>query len=287
MILIADSGSTKTAWRAVKENGEVLAFKSNGINPLFMEDEAIERSLADEVNQELIAAWIKDISDCTVKKVWFYGAGIVNDEQKERMCRCISKVFPMCSCQCDSDMLGTARALCGHEAGIACIMGTGANSCLYDGESITGNVRAGGFILGDEGSGAYLGKRLISDYIKGLVPKELADELALRYDMEYASIVKQVYREPFPQRYLAGFSGFIAEHRDNPYIQELLQSSFGEFINRNILQYERPELPLNFTGSVAYFYRDILEKVVSASGLVMGKVIQDPADALVEYHLES
>ncbi len=277
MKLIADSGSTKVSWRALKEDGSVVGIGTSGINPVFMEDADIENILSDS----LVPVIGNNIAD-----IWFYGAGVVGGEPSSKLERCFHKIFPGSTCHAVSDVLAAARALCGHEAGIACILGTGSNSCFYDGEQIVSNVKTGGFILGDEASGAYLGKRLISDFIKGLLPSEIEREFVGRYGLDYLSIVRKVYKEPMPSRFLASFSPFINEFRDQPHIAGLLRSSFDEFLNRNVIHYDFRKYPVNFVGSIAFFYRDILEEALSANGMRMGKILQNPINGLVEYHKE-
>ena len=275
MQLIADSGSTKVSWRAILDDGSVRAIETVGINPVFMEDAEIESILTEKLVPEI---------GTKVDAIFFYGAGMVGGEISAKLERCFGKVFPGSTCEAASDVLAAARALCGHKPGIACILGTGSNSCFYDGEGIAENVRAGGFILGDEASGAYLGKRLISDFIKGLLPVPVENAFKKRYGLDYMAIVQKVYREPMPSRFLASFSPFIAEFRNHPHIANLLKSSFEEFLRRNIIHYDYKKYPVNFVGSIAYYYKDILEKAVNASGMRMGTVLQGPIDGLVAYH---
>ena len=275
MQLIADSGSTKVSWRAICDDGSVKSIETVGINPVFMEDAEIESILTEKLVPEI---------GTKVDAIFFYGAGMVGGEISAKLERCFGKVFPGSTCEAASDVLAAARALCGHKPGIACILGTGSNSCFYDGEGIAQNVRAGGFILGDEASGAYLGKRLISDFIKGLLPPPIEKEFAKRYGLDYMAIVQKVYREPMPSRFLASFSPFIAEFKNHPHIANLLKSSFEEFLRRNIIHYDYKKYPVNFVGSVAYYYKDILEKAVAAAGMRMGIILKAPIDGLVEYH---
>lgn len=275
MQLIADSGSTKVAWRAILNDGSVKEIETEGINPVFMEDADIEKILNDK---------LVPVIGTAVDEVYFYGAGVVGGEPSAKLERCFSKVFPGSKCEAVSDVLAAARALCGHKAGIACILGTGSNSCFYDGEGIEKNVRAGGFILGDEASGAYLGKRLLSDFIKGLLPEAIEKEFVKRYNLDYMGIVVKVYREQLPSRFLASFSPFINEFRNHPHMANLLKSSFEEFLKRNIIHYDYKKYPVNFVGSIAYYYKDILEKAVNAAGMRMGVVLKGPIDGLVEYH---
>ena len=275
MQLIADSGSTKVSWRALCDDGSVKSIETVGINPVFMEDAEIESILTEKLVPEI---------GTKVDAIFFYGAGMVGGEISAKLERCFGKVFPGSTCEAASDVLAAARALCGHKPGIACILGTGSNSCFYDGEGIAQNVRAGGFILGDEASGAYLGKRLISDFIKGLLPTPIEKEFTKRYGLDYMAIVQKVYREPMPSRFLASFSPFIAEFKNHPHIANLLKSSFEEFLRRNIVHYDYKKYPVNFVGSVAYYYKDILEKAVAAAGMRMGIILKAPIDGLVEYH---
>ena len=275
MQLIADSGSTKVSWRAILDDGSVKAIETVGINPVFMEDAEIESILTEKLVPEI---------GTKVDAIFFYGAGMVGGEISAKLERCFGKVFPGSTCEAASDVLAAARALCGHKPGIACILGTGSNSCFYDGEGIAQNVRAGGFILGDEASGAYLGKRLISDFIKGLLPSPIEKEFTKRYGLDYMAIVQKVYREPMPSRFLASFSPFIAEFKNHPHIANLLKSSFEEFLRRNIIHYDYKKYPVNFVGSIAYYYKDILEKAVNAAGMRMGIILQGPIDGLVAYH---
>jgi len=275
MQLIADSGSTKASWRAIHDDGSVVEMETEGINPVFMKGEQIERIL----NEQIVPIIGRD-----VESVSFYSAGAVGGEASAKLERCFGRVFRDAKLECVSDVLAAARALCGHKPGIACILGTGSNSCFYDGEGVAQNVRAGGFILGDEASGAYLGKRLISDFIKGLLPPAIEKELIRRYNLDYMTIVQRVYREEMPSRFLASFSPFISEFKNHPHMANLLKNSFEEFLRRNIIHYDYKKYPINFVGSVAYYYKDILEKVVNAAGMRMGVVIQRPIDGLVEYH---
>ncbi|MBR2297924.1 MAG: ATPase [Bacteroidales bacterium] len=277
MQLIADSGSTKVDWRAIKEDGSVIEISTEGINPVFQTREQI----LDIFNTKLVP-----VLGNGVKEIYFYGAGVVSPEVCGALSGYFKEVFPESECFAASDVLAAARALCGHKPGIACILGTGSNSCMYDGKDIVKNVRAGGFILGDEASGGYLGKRLISDFIKGLLPKEIEDVFVERYGLDYMAIVQKVYRESLPSRFLASFSPFLNEFKEHPYIHNLLRSSFDEFFKRNIVHYDYQNNEVNFVGSIAYYYRPIIEESAAAQGMKVGKIIKSPIDGLVEYHKE-
>lgn len=275
MQLIADSGSTKVDWRAIYEDGTVKEVHTEGINPVFQTKEYIV---------EIFKTKLLPVIGADVEDVFFYGAGILSAELSQTLADAFKEVFPKSKCSVASDLLAAARALCGHNAGIACIMGTGANTCFYDGAEITDNVRAGGFILGDEASGGVLGRKLVSDFIKGLLPKEIEEEFVKRYDLDYPKIVAKVYKEPLPSRFLASFSPFINEFRSHPHIDNLLRTSFDEFFTRNIYHYDYKNYEVNLVGSVAFYYQDILKEVAATRGVKIGKILKTPIDGLIEFH---
>ena len=275
MRLIADSGSTKVDWRAILEDGTVKSISTEGINPVFQTKDYI----VDIFKTKLLPELGPD-----VKEIFFYGAGILSAELSQTLSDAFREVFPQSVCYAASDFLAAARALCGREAGIACILGTGGNTSFYDGNEIVKGVKAGGFILGDEASGGVLGKKLVSDFIKGLLPKEIEEEFVKRYDLDYPKIVAKVYKEPLPSRFLASFSPFINEFRAHPHIDNLLRTSFDEFITRNIYQYDYKNYSVNLVGSVAYYYQDILKEVAEKRGVTIGKILKTPIEGLIEYH---
>lgn len=275
MIVIADGGSTKVDWRALSDNGAVKGITTPGINPVFLTEDQIFESFTTKLSTLPVEE---------VREVWYYGAGVVSDETKAAICGALKRVFPVAECHADSDLMAAARALCGNEPGIACILGTGSNSCFYDGTSIAANVRAGGFILGDEASGAWFGKQLLSDFVKGLLPQNLNSELVRRYGLDYPTIVQKVYRDPLPSRYLASFLPFIGEYANHPYCRNLLRRGFEAFLTRNVAQYDYRRYPVNFTGSVAWVFRDHLESCLKALGMRPGTIVKKPADLLAKYH---
>lgn len=275
MIVIADAGSTKVDWRAVNEYGSVKSLSTPGINPVYLSEDEIYASFS----EKLSTLPVDEVSE-----VWYYGAGLISDDTKGSVCAALKRIFPAAECHADSDLMAAARALCGREAGIACILGTGSNSCFYDGREVVSNVRAGGFILGDEASGAWFGKQLLSDFIKGLLPQNLSSELVRRFHIDYPTVVQKVYREPLPNRYLASYLPFIREYANHPYCRNLLRRGFDEFLTRNVAQYDYRRYPVNFTGSVAWFFRDHLEYCLKALGMRPGTIVQHPADLLVKYH---
>ena len=275
MHLIADSGSTKVDWRAIKDDGSIVEISTEGINPVFITPEEIVKILS----QKLLP-----VIGPGVKNVYFYGAGVVSPQLIATLSESFKKVFPERETFAASDVLAAARALCGHNPGIACIMGTGSNSCFYDGENIAKNVRAGGFILGDEASGGVLGKKLISDFIKGLLPAHIQAEFDKRYDLDYMKVVEKVYKQPMPSRFLASFAPFINEFIADPYMENLVNTSFDEFFKRNISQYDYKNHTVNFVGSIAYYFKDKLVAAAEKNGMKVGRVLKTPIEGLVEYH---
>lgn len=275
MILIADSGSTKTDWCMV-ENGEtILRFKTKGINPFFQTE--------GEIQKEIETGLLPGLNGIQPAAIYFYGAGCAFPEKNEMIRRAINRYLPA-SVEVGSDLLAAARALCGNRPGIACILGTGSNSCQYDGKEILKSISPLGFILGDEGSGAVLGKLLIGDVLKDQLPAALKEQFLAEYALTPALIMDRVYRQPFPNRFLAGFSPFISAHLDEPAIWELATRSFMAFFTRNVMQYDYLELPVHFVGSVAWHYQIMLKDIAFNLGIRPGTIIQSPMDGLIAYH---
>lgn len=275
MQLIADSGSTKVDWRAIKDDGSIIEISTEGINPVFITPEEIVKILSEK---------LLPVIGPDVENVYFYGAGVVSPQLIAILSDSFKKVFPKSETFAASDVLAAARALCGHNPGIACIMGTGSNSCFYDGENIVKNVRAGGFILGDEASGGVLGKKLISDFIKGLLPAHIEAEFNKRYDLDYMKVVEKVYKQPMPSRFLASFAPFINEFIADPYMENLVSTSFDEFFKRNISQYDYKNHTVNFVGSIAFYFKEKLVAAAQRNGMKVGRVLKTPIEGLVEYH---
>ena len=271
--LIADSGATKTEWR-VLDDGQVKEASTVGVSPVYLKPAQIKKILKKEV---------LPVAGEDVEKIWFYGAGVVG-EMKDALVECLVECFPKAEVEVESDLLAACRALFGDGEGIACILGTGSNCCWWDGKAMSATAKAGGFILGDEGSGAYMGKKLISDYIKGFVPAALAKEFDRQYHLTYADIVSKVYREEAPSRFLAGFSMFISEHRNHPYMRTLIRESLEEFLTRNVVRYDPRRNKVGFVGSIAEAYRDILEPMLRNAGYKLGPIYAKPVEGLVKYH---
>ncbi len=284
MILIADSGSTKVHWCLMAANGHTAEFITDGINPLFQTSDAMRNSICNQLLPQMASMlWAG-----TVSHVFFYGAGCT-PEKSPFVEKAIESVFKKAKVFVASDMLGATRGLLGHEKGVACILGTGSNSCLYDGEQIIKNVPSLGFILGDEGSAATLGKRLVSDLLKNQLGDDLKEHFLSQYAINQADVIEHVYRQPFPNRWLANLARFCAENIDDPRIHDLVYDHFAQFVKRNISQYytteeQKQSMPVGFVGSIAFYYRPVLEQVMSDYGFRVGKILQDPIPGLVEYH---
>lgn len=275
MKIVADSGSTKTAWRLIQDEGNVIAVETKGINPYYQEKDEIKDFLKENLSGHITEE---------VKDIWFYGAGCTG-AKGAMVCEVIAEVIPASRIEVNSDLLGAARALCGYNPGIVCILGTGSNSCYYNGETIMKNVPPLGLILGDEGSGAVLGKRLVGDYLKEIMPEQLHLKFEKKYKITTSGVLEQVYRSEFPNRYLSQFAPFLLKNIGHTYCEKVVISELQYFVERNVLNYlERRELPVSFTGSVAYYFESQLKMVLQSNGLKIGKIVQHPIDLLVKFH---
>jgi len=275
MILIAESGSTKTDWVLLGSKGVNKRQQTLGINPYHQNTSSIIKIISSLDNFG------------SVKQIFFYGAGCATDDKKQIIADALLQIFPEADCEINSDVLAAARSVCGQERGIACIIGTGSNSCLYDGKNIEHNVPPLGYILGDEGSGAVMGKKLLADILKDLAPKEIKNAFYQKYNMEYADIISKVYKEEAPSRFLAQFTVFLSENIHSPYITQLVKTSFSEFFKRNIKQYNNHiNLPIHFIGSIAFYFKNELKMVANETGLRLGKIEQSPLEGLIQYHLD-
>ena len=275
MILIADSGSTKTDWCVSLQGKQLQRITTQGINPFFLSEDAIENEIRSALAPKLYTG--------TFDALYFYGAGCL-PEKIPMMQRALGKCFELKIIEVNSDMLGAARGLSGRNPGIVCILGTGSNSCYYDGEKIVSNVSPLGFILGDEGSGAVLGKMLVGDLLKNQLPVGLKEKFLREFDLTLAGIIERVYRQPFPNRFLASLSPFLLRNIEESAVRSLVFNSFCSFLTRNVMQYDYKNYPIGFSGSIAYYYREILEEAVLASGMQLGDIMQNPMEGLVKYH---
>jgi N-acetylglucosamine kinase-like BadF-type ATPase len=278
MILIADSGSTKTDWCVVEKGELVQRIFTKGTNPFFQSEE--------EISNEIATALLPELKTNEFEAVYFYGAGCGFPDKIAVVHRALTKHLNVKGeVEVANDMLAAARGLCGRESGIACIMGTGSNSCYYDGENIVANVSPLGFILGDEGSGACLGKLMVGDLLKNQMTPELKEKFLAQFNLTPADIIDRVYRKPFPNRFLASLSPFLAQNISEPCVHDLVLNSFKAFFKRNIMQYENYQnLKVNLIGSVAYYYKEVLAEAAEAMGIQLGTIIQSPMEGLIKYH---
>ncbi len=277
MILIADSGSTKTTWCLTddeKNTKEIIL--TAGINPYYEREEEILRKLQNEFPTGIQG----------VEAIYFYGAGCTSVPVNQIVKNALFRFFNAGQIEVESDLTGAARSLCGHQPGIACILGTGSNSCLYDGKNVVQNVSPLGFLLGDEASGGILGRKLLSDVLKKQLPASLVEAFYTENQVTQAEIMDNMYRKPFPNRYAAQFSRFIFNHISEPGLKEMVFNEFISFFRRNVMQYPAAEsFPIHFTGSIAYYFSDILKEAASTLGLTIGKIIQDPIEGLADFHI--
>ena len=276
MNLIVDSGSTKTKWRVTEQSKTISEISSAGINPFYMSE--------DEIYCEISQSVVPHFADFEIKKIFFYGAGCNFAEKKNLVKNAILKNFPLAKIEVESDLLGAARALFGKKSGIACILGTGSNSCFYNGNVIVDNVSPLGYILGDEGSGAVLGKTLIADVLKNQLPEDLIKSFFEEYNITPQEIMENVYRKPFPNRYLAHFAPFLSKNINHESIHNIVYRCFNDFFSRNIMQYPVNEHKIGFIGSVAVAFSETLFKVAETHNVQISKIESCPMNGLVEFH---
>ncbi|QLK81839.1 hypothetical protein [Bacteroides sp. PHL 2737] len=275
MKLIAESGSTRTEWALVEDNHLVQRVFTEGLNPFFQTRREISRS----VRLGLPESFFKKKLD----QVYYYGAGCSSYKKKNILGASLVAQFKT-PIQVESDLLAAARGLFKCESGIACILGTGSNSCFYDGKIVVKNVKAAGYILGDEGSGAVLGKLFLADLLKGLAPKELASEFHEKFRISANDVMESVYNLPFPNRFLGTIAYFLGDYMDNEYVYNLLTNNLRSFFNRSVCQYDYMNYPIRFVGSLAYAYSDTLRKVAREFGVEIDVIEETPMNGLIEFH---
>ena len=276
MQLIADSGSTKTEWMLIEKGTVLKQLITKGINPFFQTEE--------EICAELKVTLIPQLESGKILQIHFFGAGFALPERKAQVANALKSVFANAVISVESDLLGAARALLRREKGIACILGTGSNSCFYDGENIVENVSPLGFILGDEGSGAVLGRMFVGDCLKNQLPAAIRDKFMDEYQLTPAIILDKVYKQPFPNRFLASFMPFLAAHQHEPAIYNNVYNAFVAFFRRNVMQYDYNSYPVCFTGSVAFYFADILRNAAADCGVRVDKIEKNPMNGLVEMY---
>ncbi|HLP73399.1 MAG TPA: hypothetical protein VK155_10885 [Bacteroidales bacterium] len=279
MILVVDSGSTKTEWRIINGEETGISVFSSGINPYFLREDEICGILESELS---------GIPSRGIGAIYFYGTGCNSETKNKTVKDALERYFSADEVFVGSDLLGAARSLCQSGRGIACIIGTGSNSCFYDGRNIVSNVAPLGYILGDEGGGAVLGRKLISGVLKKQFSASVNEKFFETYKITASEILENVYTKPFPNRFLGQFARFISTNIQIPDMQELIISSFDEFIKRNVLQYpESKHLPVSFTGSIAYNFRTFLTDILKKNGLNTGIITLSPMEGLMRYHISA
>jgi len=276
MIIIADSGGSKTDWRLIDNTGAVGQANAPGFNPYYQPIDDLKKSV-----QELLLPKINE----DVDKIFFYGAGVSSVKNQLTIKSAFLEFFPGAHIEIGWDLLAAARALCGHEPGIACIMGTGSNSCLYDGDKITANVANLGWILADEGSGANIGRKFLVDYLREVMPEHLRNQFRERYPLTREEFLEKVYQQERPSAFLASFTKFIFQHLKEPYCYQLIYNSFAEFYENNVMKYENYQnLKVHFTGSISFYFSDVLRQVANDKGITVKNILEGPIAGLTLYH---
>jgi glucosamine kinase len=280
MIIIADGGSTKTNWCLIDSKGKKVLFNTEGYNPYFSNTDYIVASMQKTMPSDL------PINE--IKEVYYYGAGVHNEEKAKIVSDALKVIFSAAEIKIGHDLLAAARALLGDSRGFAAILGTGTNTCIYDGKGIELNINSLAYILGDEGSGCYIGKKLLSDYIRGYMPQNVHDIFWETFKLTPDEILNSIYTQPLPNRFCASFSKFVYDINVNiDYSRNLVKSSFDDFFKNLVSHYPNyKDYEFNCIGSVAYNFRNVLEEVAGEYGMKMGKIMRSPIDDLVEYHIK-
>ena len=276
MILIADGGSTKASWCMIDDQGVTSNFDTEGYNPHFVD--------AEYIIQSIHANFPARIEKNRIREIYFYGAGCMAGKSVI-VEHALNAVFPQAKTEVSMDLLAASRALLGRTSGFAAILGTGTNTCLYDGRSMIQNIDSLGFLLGDEGSGGAIGKRLLSDYMRDYLPDNLTKDFFNSYRLTFDDIMHEVYTQPMANRYCAGFCKFIIQHMDEDYMQQLVRLSFRDFFSNLVSRYPKYQsYSFNCVGSIGYGFRLILTGVANDFGMTVGNIIQSPMEGLVRYH---
>ncbi|MEO5893439.1 MAG: N-acetylglucosamine kinase [Ferruginibacter sp.] len=274
--LIADSGSTKADW-CLLDGKKKKTFYTQGMSPYFLNGKQIEEIVQSELKNKL--------KDTEPDEIFYYGTGCSNPHNVKTIKKALQKLFPHAAIAVSHDLMGAAKALCGNEKGVACILGTGSNSCYYNGRHIVKNSPGLGFILGDEGSGAYLGKKVVQYYLYNTFDPDLMDRFKAKYNTSAEEILESVYKMPLPNRFLAGFVAFLIENRGHFMIENIIEDGFNDFFYQHVYKYKESwTLPVNFIGSVAYGFRDVLKTMCDTYELQLGKVLKSPMEGLIKYH---
>ncbi|MEM7575441.1 MAG: hypothetical protein AAF433_21235 [Bacteroidota bacterium] len=277
MILVADCGGTKADWALLQAKTGDKVVTTPGFNPVVHPPAQFEDVVGQLSKDELPYA--------RPDKVFYYGAGAWDYRRKELIKDTLLGAWPQADVEVMHDLLGAARATCGHEAGISCILGTGSNSCLYDGQEVIDNVTNLGYLLGDEGSGCHLGKALLRAYFYRELDEDLTQSFEQYAQVDRATVRDTVYDSPNPNTYLASFTRFMGEHLQHPLIQDLILDSFGEFLDRHVRKYDSHlSLPINFIGSIAFHFKEVLLAAMASRNLRAGRFVPKPIQALADFH---
>jgi N-acetylglucosamine kinase-like BadF-type ATPase len=280
MIIIADGGSTKTNWCLVTEEGKKVYFNTEGYNPYFSSTAYIVQSLMENLPSDLEKNKITEVN--------YYGAGCSTEEMRQIVAEAMKAVFTKSKVYVGHDLLAAARALLGTSEGFAAILGTGTNTCIYNGRDVVHNIDSGAYILGDEGSGCYIGKKLLTDYLRGYMPEPVRKLFWETFKLTPDDINEQVYTQPRANRFCASFSKFVYDNNVHiEYSRNLVRTSFEDFFRNLVVHYPNyQKYTFNCIGSVGYNFRNVLEEIVTENGMVVGNIIRSPIDNLVKYHLE-
>lgn len=280
MIIIADGGSTKTNWCLLDDNQKKIYFNTEGYNPYFVDSDYIVSSLKKGLPHDLPLDKIQEVN--------YYGAGVHNDEKAKIVSDAFRELFPNAKIEIGHDLLAAARALLGKETGFAAILGTGTNTCIYDGEKITHNISSAAYILGDEGSGSYIGKKLLTDFVRDLMPEDVAEVFYNTYKLTKDEIMDSVYTKPLANRFCASFSKFVYDNNVNiEYTRKIVDDAFEAFFNNLVSKYPNYQsYTFNCIGSVGYNFRNVLEEKATQYGMKVGKILRSPIDDLVQFHID-
>lgn len=277
MILVADSGATKTDWVTIDNNGTCTHFSSMGLNPNYITDPTLLDSEIGNVAE-------KSGNADKVRQIFFYGAGCSADENRKKISHLLKKYFPNAKTEVHTDLLGACRAVCGTGQGIVGILGTGSNSCVYQKGKITQNIPSAGYMLGDEGSGTYIGKQFVKQYLTGLMPDNLQRQFEAECRVTRNSIMDIVYRQPWPNKFFASLMPFVVSHRHEPFVHDLTNFCFNDFFQNQILLYRTPLRQIHLVGSVAFLFGPDIAEIALYYGYSIGNVLKAPIDGLEKFH---
>jgi N-acetylglucosamine kinase-like BadF-type ATPase len=274
--LIADSGATKAEW-CLLNNGKKKILFTQGISPYFLN--------TDQIAELLLKELVPKLKNVTVEHIFYYGTGCSNIENAKSIKKALIRVFPKAQASVNTDLMGAARAVCGHEKGIACILGTGSNSCYYNGKNIVKNSPGIGYVLGDEGSGAYLGKKVVQYYLYNTFDEDLRARFDAKYVTTTSEILDNVYKKPLPNRYLASFALFLVENRGHYMIENIIEDGLNDFFFQHLCKYNEVwKYPVSFVGSVASGFKDVLQQLCNSYEFELGTVLKNPMEGLIKFH---